>query len=122
MMLYDRIDIALDTVPFNSGTTAYDALWMGAPLVALQGAHSGGFISSIALHDLGRDEWIAHSEEEFVEIVCSLARNVELRRELRRTQRARMAASPICDHKALTEDIQAAFEQMYDSWLQSESR
>ena len=34
MALYDRLDIALDTIPFNSGTTAFDALWMGVPLIA----------------------------------------------------------------------------------------
>ena len=31
--LYDVLDIALDTIPFNCGTTAFDALWMGVPLV-----------------------------------------------------------------------------------------
>ena len=46
MVLYDRLDIALDTVPFNSGTTAYDALWMGVPLVALEGDWVGGRMGS----------------------------------------------------------------------------
>ena len=48
MMLYDRLDIALDTVPFNSGTTAYDALWMGVPLVTLEGDWVGGQMGSSA--------------------------------------------------------------------------
>jgi predicted O-linked N-acetylglucosamine transferase (SPINDLY family) len=121
MMLYDRLDIALDTIPFNSGTTAFDALWMGAPLVALEGNYTGGMISSTALRDIGREEWTAYSQEEYVAIVCALARDVELRKELRRTQRARMAASPVCDYRTLAQEIGAAMEQMYDQWLASES-
>ena len=122
MKLYDRLDIALDTIPFNSGTTAYDALWMGVPLVSLEGNYTGGMISSTALRDMGRAEWTAYSQEEYVAIVCSLARNVELRKELRKTQRARMAASPVCDYRALAKDIATALEQMYDLWLASEGR
>jgi predicted O-linked N-acetylglucosamine transferase (SPINDLY family) len=122
MTLYDRLDIALDTIPFNSGTTAYDALWMGVPLVSLEGNYNGGMISSTALRDIGREEWISYSEEEYVTIICALARNVELRKQLRKTQRARIAASPVCDYRALAMDIQTALEQMYDLWLASESR
>jgi predicted O-linked N-acetylglucosamine transferase (SPINDLY family) len=122
MMLYDRLDIVLDTVPFSSGTTAYDALWMGVPLVSLEGNYSGGRISSTALYDIGRKEWIAHSEKEYVTIVCALSRDVELRRRLRKTQRAKMAASAVCDYRSLAEDILSALEQMYDLWLMPERR
>lgn len=122
MALYDRLDIALDTLPFNSGTTAYDALWMGVPLVALEASHTGGRISTIALRDIGRTEWIANSEEEYVAKVCALAHDVELRKLLRKTQRAQMAASPACDSRALAGDIQTAMEQMYDMWLASDGR
>ena len=116
------MDIALDTIPFNSGTTAFDALWMGVPLVSLQGNDTGSMISSTALRAIDREEWTAASEEEYVAIVCALARNVELRKQLRQTQRARMAASPICDYRALAKEIETALEQMYDLWLASESR
>jgi predicted O-linked N-acetylglucosamine transferase (SPINDLY family) len=122
MMLYDRLDIALDTIPFNSGTTAYDALWMGVPLVSLQGTYNGGTISSTALRDMGRAEWTAYSVEEYVAKACALADDVDLRRQLRKTQRARMAASPVCDYRALARDIETALEQMYDLWLASERR
>ena len=121
MMLYDRLDIALDTVPFNSGTTAYDALWMGVPLVALEGDWVGGTMGSAALTAFGQPEWIAQNAEQYAAIVAALARDVEGRRALRRTQRARMAAGPLCDAKAMATALQDAFVAMYNRWLATNS-
>ncbi|HEY0760295.1 MAG TPA: tetratricopeptide repeat protein [Acidisarcina sp.] len=117
MMLYDRLDIALDTIPFNSGTTCFDALWMGVPLVALEGNWVGGVIASSALRALGREDWVAATDEQYVSVVCSLARDVAGRTASRRTQRARMSASPLCDAKTLTRSLEDGFEAMYDRWL-----
>lgn len=119
MALYDRIDIALDTMPFNSGTTAFDALWMGVPLVALEGRRVCSRMASSIVRVLGHPEWVAQDEEEYVRIVAALARDVEGREKLRRTQRARMLASEICDGKGLARALEDAFEVMYDRWLAS---
>jgi predicted O-linked N-acetylglucosamine transferase (SPINDLY family) len=116
MLLYNRLDIALDTVPFNSGTTAFDALWMGMPLVTLEGDWGGGRMGSGVLNGLGRPEWIARSEEEYVAIVVGLARDVEGRRLMRKTQRALMAGGPLCDRSGVARDLGEAFEAMFDEW------
>ncbi|MGA9665280.1 MAG: tetratricopeptide repeat protein, partial [Gallionella sp.] len=71
MSLYDRLDIALDTIPLNSGTTAFDALWMGVPLIALEGNWMGGRMTSTMLKALGKPEWIARDEEEYAAIVAA---------------------------------------------------
>lgn len=117
MRLYHRLDIALDTLPFNSGTTAFDALWMGVPLVALEGTWTGGRMGSSVLKSLGRPEWIAQTPADYVRIVTALARNLPLRRTLRQTQRDQMAQSPLCDGRSLTRALEDAFETMYDRWL-----
>ena len=116
MALYDRIDIALDPIPLNSGTTAFDALWMGAPLVSLESDWMGGRMGSAILRALGRPEWVARTEEEYVAIVTALARDVEGRRAMRREQRALMAASPLCDAQGLARALEDAFEEMLDDW------
>lgn len=120
MVLYDRLDIALDTVPFNSGTTAFDALWMGVPLVALEGDWIGGRMASSVLKTLGRPEWVAQSQEQYVEIVSSLASNTRLRQTIRQAQRAEMASSELCDAEGLTRALENAFEGMYDRWIAGE--
>jgi protein O-GlcNAc transferase len=117
MCLYDRLDIALDTIPFNSGTTAFDALWMGVPIVTLEGNWSGGRLVSAVLKAFDHRDWVAQNEREYVSLVCSLARDVEGRKHLRKTQRARMAASPLCDANDIARSLEDAFESMYDAQL-----
>ena len=58
---YSQIDIALDTTPFADGTTSFDALWMGVPLVTLAGERSSSRGGASILTSLGRPEWIACS-------------------------------------------------------------
>ena len=115
MVLYDKLDIALDTIPFNSGTTAFDALWMGVPIVALEGNWSGGRLVSAALKAFDHRDWIAQDEQEYVSIVCSLARDLDGRKRLRKTQRLRMAESSLCDANDIAKSLEDAFEVMYDN-------
>jgi protein O-GlcNAc transferase len=115
MALYDRLDIALDTIPFNSGTTAFDALWMGVPMVALEGNWTGGRLVSAALKAFDHWDWVAQNEEQYVSIVCSLARDVDGRKRLRKSQRSRMAASPLCDANDIARSLEEALEAMYDA-------
>ncbi|MGA3193801.1 MAG: tetratricopeptide repeat protein [Terriglobales bacterium] len=117
MLLYNRLDIALDTVPFSSGTTACDALWMAVPLVTIEGDWAGGTIASSFLRAIGRPEWVVKNKADYVAIVCALARDVPLRRELRSKQRQRVINSPLLDAAGLARAVEDAFEQMFDQWL-----
>jgi protein O-GlcNAc transferase len=119
MRLYDRVDIALDTIPANSGATAFDALWMGVPLVALEGTRVCSRMAASILKVLGRPDWVAGTQEEYVSIVGELARDVEGRAELRTTLRNHLRNSELCDGKGLARSLEDAFEAMYDLWLVS---
>jgi predicted O-linked N-acetylglucosamine transferase (SPINDLY family) len=121
MQLYNRLDIALDTIPFNSVTTAFDALWMGVPLITMAGNWMGGMLAASFLKALGHSEWIAHSPDEYASMVYVLARDVEKRKRLRATQRPRMAASELCDGPGLARRMEDAIEAMYDAWAAKRS-
>jgi protein O-GlcNAc transferase len=118
MVLYDRLDIALDAIPLNSETTAFDALWMGVPLVALEGNWVGGRMASTILKALGKLEWIARDEDEYVRIVAALANDVQGRKSLRAMQRSLLANSSLCDAEGLTRVLEDAFGAMYDQWFE----
>jgi predicted O-linked N-acetylglucosamine transferase (SPINDLY family) len=116
MSLYDRVDIALDTFPLGSGTTGFDALWMGVPLITLAGDWMGGRMGAAMLTALGTPEWIASTEDEYVERTVALARDEDLRMQLRVNQRTRMLRGPLGDTRGMAHALSDAFEAMFDKW------
>jgi len=69
------------------------------------------------LNAIGRTEWIAGSEADYIDKVLALARNVEQRKALRFSQRNRMAASPLCDARDLARSLENAYFEMFELWL-----
>ena len=56
---YDRVDVALDTFPYNGGTTTAEALWQGVPMLTCNGDRWAGRTSRSLLLAGGLDEWVA---------------------------------------------------------------
>lgn len=122
MAYYNRLDVALDTVPFNSATTGFDALWMGCPLVTLRGDRLAGRQAESLLTGLGRQEWVARDKAEFVDIVVRLARDLGQRQSIRKQQRQRMASSELCDGLGLARALETAFETMFRDWCRKRNQ
>jgi tetratricopeptide (TPR) repeat protein len=116
LALYRDIDIALDPVPFNGGTTSLEALWMGVPVVTLVGATvvgRGGY--SLAMN-LGLPELVANGDDEYVTIASGLARELDRLGELRAGLRARLERSPLMDAPRFARGVEAAFREMWRTW------
>ncbi|MEB3168182.1 MAG: tetratricopeptide repeat protein [Synechococcaceae cyanobacterium] len=88
--LYNSIDIALDTTPWSSATTGFEALAMGVPLVAIRGNRLAARMGSSLVKGLGRHEWIGDSSESVAEAAARLCADLpELRQgKARRQQEA----------------------------------
>jgi protein O-GlcNAc transferase len=109
---YDRIDVALDTFPYNGGTTTTEALWQGVPVLTYVGDRWVGRTSASLLRAAGLDAWIASDEEDLVAKAGALARGPATPARLaalRAGMRARLAASAACD----TAGLCRALEQIY---------
>ena len=123
MAYYNRLDIALDPVNVMSGTTTTsDALWMGVPVITLTGNCLACRMTTSILSSLGHSDWAVPNEEEFIDKVAELSRDVELRRSLRATQRGRMANSALCNARDLATNLENAYLEMFERWLNGKSR
>jgi predicted O-linked N-acetylglucosamine transferase (SPINDLY family) len=116
LQTYHRIDIGLDTLPYNGHTTSLDSYWMGVPVVTLVGKTSFGRAGLSQLTNLGLPELIAQSEGEFVSIVRDLAGDLPRLAELRRGLRGRMERSPLMDAKSFVRDMEAAYRHIWREW------
>lgn len=119
LALYGRVDIGLDSFPYNGCTTTCDALWMGVPVVTLAGAMSFNRYGVTLLSNLGVDDLIATTSGAYVEKAVKLATDRKRLMALRDELRPRMAASPLCDAKTLTCEVENAYRSMWHRWCKS---
>ena len=111
-----QIDIALDCFPHNSGTTLIEHLYMGNPFITYANRPSVGKIGASILTALGRQEWIAYSEQEYVNKVVALATDTEKLTTIRSSLRKEMEASPLMDHKGFVRELEGAYQAMWEKW------
>lgn len=114
--LYNTVDVALDTDPYNGATTTCEALWMGVPVVTLAGRSHVGRVGAALLTHLGLAELIAATPDDYVARAIALARNPHRLAELRRTLRPRMEASPLTDSARFTRGLEDAYRAMWRAW------
>jgi predicted O-linked N-acetylglucosamine transferase (SPINDLY family) len=116
LQTYHRIDIGLDTLPYNGHTTSLDALWMGVPVVSQIGRTVVGRAGWSQLSNLGLTELAAKDDEQFVKIAGDLAGDFGRIAELRSGLRRRMIESPLMDSRKFTRGVEAAFRQAWREW------
>ncbi|TRU04591.1 MAG: FkbM family methyltransferase [Microcystis aeruginosa Ma_AC_P_19900807_S300] len=111
--LYHRIDIHLDTFPYNGCTTTCDALWMGVPVLTLAGDRKIQRMGNSLLQAIGLGDWIAHSPEEYVNKAITFAQDLEAIAQLRTSLRERFQKSQLGDIEGLTLALENAYQQMW---------
>ena len=111
--LMDDIDIALDSHPYGGGTTTFDALWMGVPVVTARGGLPASRSASSVLAVLGLTDWIAPDLEAFEDCVLARAADLGGIARLRRSLRERMRNSPLMDERGFVASFQAALEHAW---------
>lgn len=109
---YRAIDIMLDPFPHNAGTTTFEALWMGVPVVTLKDRPSVGRFGAAILGALDMDDWVADDEKAYVTLAVEKARNLEALAALRMALRERMRTSPLCDGEGFTRNLESAYIRM----------
>jgi protein O-GlcNAc transferase len=120
--LYHRIDVGLDTFPYNGHTTSLDAFWMGVPVVTLVGKTVVGRAGLSQLTNLGLPELIAQTPQEYVGIAAGLAEDLPRLAGLRSTLRQRMEASPLMDAPSFARDMEGVYRGIWRGWCASRAK
>ena len=119
--LHHRLDVILDTFPYNGGVTTCDALWMGVPVVSLAGETPVSRAGLSLLSNIGWPELVARSELEYVKIAAGLAEDLPRLADLRSTLRERMKNSVLMDAPRFARNVEAAYRKMWQAWSRKES-
>jgi protein O-GlcNAc transferase len=119
MAEFNRIDLGLDTLPYNGHTASLDSAWMGVPVISRIGRTVVGRAGLSQLSNLGLSELVARDDQEFIAIAKRCADDIPRLAELRRTMRRRMLESPLTDARRFTRSIETAYREMWKIWYKS---
>ncbi|HLO42260.1 MAG TPA: tetratricopeptide repeat protein [Phycisphaerales bacterium] len=112
LALYSRLDIALDPFPYAGTTTTCEALWMGVPVLTLEGVTHAGRVGASLLTNVGQPALIAKDVPSYIAMACDLARDRARLESLRSTLRSAMSASVLCDGPAFAARFESAMRAL----------
>ena len=111
---YEKVDVALDTFPYNGTTTTCEALWMGVPVISLVGSLHAARVGYTLLAAVGMEGFATNTVQDFVALAVELVKNSGQLAALRGRLQAVMAASRLCDPQGFTRGLEDSFRRMLD--------
>ena len=118
MQAYSEIDIALDPVPYCGGTTSLQALWMGVPILTLEGGQFVSRMGASFMTAAGLPDWVARDEADYVAKAADVAQDHAALLDLKRGLRARLLAQPGWDADRYAKDFGEALRQTWGKTMQ----
>lgn len=114
LKLYQTIDVALDTYPYNGTTTTCEALWSGVPVITLLGTEHRSRVSADILNNINLSSCVAHTPDEYIEKAFKTAHNINFLNFWRAKHKTQMEQSGLMAYKKTTENIEKIYKQIHN--------
>lgn len=111
---YRMADLFLDTLPFNAGTTASDALWAGLPVLTQIGESFAGRMAASLLYAIGLPELISKTKKDYEALAVELAKNPANLAKIKQKLAENRLTTPLFDIDYFTKHIESAYNEMYE--------
>lgn len=115
---FRQIDVLLDTYPVSGRLDICKALWMGVPVITLDGPRRISQTAASILHSAGQEAWICDSVDAMAELAASFAEDLDGLAKTRRGLRDQVAASDLFSPRKLA----AALESVYAAAIEMQRR
>ncbi|CAN2039400.1 protein O-GlcNAc transferase [Candidatus Magnetomoraceae bacterium gMMP-15] len=119
LKFHNKIDIILDTFPWNGHTTSCHALWMGIPVITLAGKHHASRLGLSLLSGTGLTDLIANTPKEYINKALNLADNLDNLASIRHKLRCHIISSDLCNGKKFTSNLEAVYRKMWKQWCRN---
>ena len=113
---YRAADLFLDTLPYNAGVTASDALWAGLPVLTLTGETFASRVAASLLTALGVPELITSTQQQYEQLAIELASNPQRLAEIRTKIQDNRLTSPLFDTPRFARNLEAAYLRMHERY------
>jgi predicted O-linked N-acetylglucosamine transferase (SPINDLY family) len=109
-------DLMLDTFPYNAGTTASDALWMGTPILTRAGRSYISRMAGSLLQAVGLPDLITDSLADYERLAVILGREPARAASYKRYLAEQGRQSALFDVPQIVRDIESEFERLALAW------
>jgi protein O-GlcNAc transferase len=113
---YRIADLFLDTLPYNAGTTASDALRVGLPVLTQMGESLASRIAASLLKAVGLPELITTIPKAYESLAIELATNPGQLRKIKNKLVSNLPTSPLYNTNLFTQHIEFAYQEMYQHY------
>jgi len=117
LALYDRVDVALDTYPYQGTATTCEALLMGVPVVTLLGDRHAARVGGSLLAAIGRPQWIGSDWQEYLGIASRLVGDPPRLAEVHRVLPGQVRESTLYRAEGFVRRLEVAYGQMWREYL-----
>jgi predicted O-linked N-acetylglucosamine transferase (SPINDLY family) len=120
--MFAEIDISLDPFPQNGGTSTWESLQMGVPVVTKLGKTASGRIGGAIVKAIGLDDWVANDDEGYLAIARKLASDPGALVAIRAGLPARVANSDAGNCERYTRRVEEGYRRFWRDYCAGAGR
>lgn len=109
---FRTMDLFLDTLPYNAGTTASDALWAGLPVLTLAGRGFSSRVAASLLNAIELPELVTSTAEQYESMAVQLAESPELLHRIKIKLAQNRLSTALFDTRAFAKHLEIAFSMV----------
>ena len=113
---YRLADLFLDTFPYGAHTTASDAMWMGTPVLTLEGSGFAARVCAGLVRSAGMPDLVCQSLDEYIARAIAVAGSPDIAAALRARLEQNRATCALFDTTRLVRGLEALFEHMWEDF------
>jgi len=110
---YSIADLFLDTFPYNAGATASDALWMGLPVLTLQGSSFCSRVASSLLTQISLPEMITYTLSQYEAFAIKLGTHPSSLKSIKEKLQKNKLSENLFNTKLFVKYLESAYEKVH---------
>ncbi len=113
---YRMADLFLDTLPYNAGATASDALWAGLPVLTSLGEAFAGRMAASLLTAIGLPELITRTQQQYEDLAIALATDPQRLAEIKQKLAANRSTTLLFDTRRFAKYLESGYLEILEKY------
>ena len=113
LKIYEKVDIALDTFPYNGVTTSFEAVYMGVPVLTMSGYNFNSRCGESINNNLKLNYLVAVNESDYISKAINLSNDIDKLNDIRKKVFSRCLNSPLFDASSFSNDFFQIVDNLY---------